>query len=275
LQLLAFYNAVANNGRLVRPLFVKELRYNGRTVKKFEPEVIIPSICSMSTIRKAREMLEAVVKYGTAKNLDDSLLQIAGKTGTAQIAIKNLGYRKGASISYQASFVGYFPANNPKYSCIVVVNAPSNDVYYGNLVAGPIFREIAQKVYATSFELHNEMIKGKRRLKTLAPKMTDGFVTDLEKTLKELGISYDKTDDNALWVSPKKQESSIILNKRPVIDNLVPNVVGMGAKDAVYLSEKAGLRPVLIGFGKVVRQSIPPGLLAKKGDTFVLTLQAE
>ncbi|MCX7986648.1 MAG: transpeptidase family protein [Bacteroidales bacterium] len=274
LQILAFYNAVANNGRLVRPLLVKELRFNGRTVKRFEPEVIIPSICSMSTIRKAREMLEAVVKNGTAKNLDDSLLQIAGKTGTAQIAIKNLGYRKGTSISYQASFVGYFPANNPKYSCIVVVNAPSNDVYYGNLVAGPIFKEIAQKVYATSFELHNEVIKGKRRLKTATPELSDGFVTDLEKTLQELGISYDKSDDNALWVSPKKQDSEVILNKRLVIDNLVPNVVGMGAKDAVYLSEKAGLRPVLIGFGKVVKQSIPPGIQARKGDSFVLTLQA-
>jgi cell division protein FtsI (penicillin-binding protein 3) len=215
-----------------------------------------------------------VVKFGTARNLNDSLLQIAGKTGTAQIAIKNMGYRKGTSISYQASFVGYFPANNPKYSCIVVVNAPSNDVYYGNLVAGPIFKEIAQKVYATSFELHNEVIKGKRRLKTALPEMTDGFVSDLELTLRELGISYDKSDKQALWVTPKKGESEVLLSPRLVIDNLVPNVVGMGAKDAVYLSEKAGLRPVLVGFGQVVNQSIPPGVKAKKGDTFVLTLSA-
>ncbi len=277
IQILTFYNAVANNGRMVKPLFVKEIRFNGRTVKTFEHEVIIPSICSMSTIRKARKLLEGVVENGTAKNLKDSVLKIAGKTGTAQIALQNKGYQKGSSVFYQASFVGYFPADQPKYSCIVVVNAPSKDVYYGNLVAGPIFREIAQKVYATSFELHNDLIKGKRKSKTDVPETKNGYYNDLITALTELGISYsDNLNDDCLWAKTieKNEDKEILLAKHTIIDNLVPDVVGMGAKDAAYLIEKAGMRPVIVGFGKVIRQSVNPGLRAEKGKPVVLTLAA-
>jgi cell division protein FtsI (penicillin-binding protein 3) len=273
LQILTFYNAVANNGRMVKPLFIKEIQQNGRTVKRFEHEVINPSICSMATIRKVRKMLEGVVKNGTAKNLNDSILEIAGKTGTAQIAIKNRGYRKENVISYQASFVGYFPASSPKYSCIIVVNAPSNDVYYANLVAGPIFKEIAQKVYATSFELHNRTLAGKNHLKTTPPSIKDGNVDELQEILNELGISYLKPNDHVQWVNAHEEKSDIILSKRSVIDNLVPDVVGMGAKDAIFLAEKSGLRPIVVGYGKVVKQSLQPGVKAEKGEAFVLFLQ--
>ena len=151
LQILTFYNAVANDGRMMRPRFVTEIRRNGNVIRSFGPEVIINSIASRSTIRKAKKMLEGVVEHGTATNLKDADYKIAGKTGTAQIAKEKYGYRSGSRISYQASFVGYFPAENPLYSCIVVVNAPSNSVYYGNLVAGPVFKEISDKVYSTSF----------------------------------------------------------------------------------------------------------------------------
>ena len=151
LQILTFYNAVANDGRMMRPRFVTEIRRNGSLLKSFKPEVIINSIASRSTIRKAKKMMEGVVEHGTATNLKDADYKIAGKTGTAQIAMNKYGYRSGARISYQASFCGYFPADNPIYSCIVVVNAPSNGVYYGNLVAGTVFKEIADKVYATRF----------------------------------------------------------------------------------------------------------------------------
>ncbi len=124
---------------------------NGSVVKSFGTDVIINSIASRSTIRKAKKMMEGVVEHGTATNLKNANYKIAGKTGTAQIAKDKSGYRQGARMSYQASFVGYFPAENPLYSCIVVVNAPSNGVYYGNLVAGSVFKEISDKVYATSF----------------------------------------------------------------------------------------------------------------------------
>jgi cell division protein FtsI (penicillin-binding protein 3) len=119
-------------------------------IKSFEPTVIVNSIASRSTIKKARNMMEGVVESGTAENLKNADYKIAGKTGTAQIARGKSGYRSGERVSYQASFVGYFPAENPLYSCIVVVNAPSNGVYYGNLVAGSVFREISDKIYATS-----------------------------------------------------------------------------------------------------------------------------
>ena len=151
LQILTFYNAVANDGRMMRPRFVTAILRNGSVIKSFDPEIIINSIASRSTIRKARKMMEGVVETGTATNLKNANYKIAGKTGTAQIAKDKYGYRQDARISYQASFVGYFPAENPLYSCIVVVNAPSTGVYYGNLVAGTVFKEISDKVYATSF----------------------------------------------------------------------------------------------------------------------------
>jgi cell division protein FtsI (penicillin-binding protein 3) len=275
LQILSFYNAVANNGKLVKPRFVNELRFHGQTIKTYETEVLISSICSMSTIRKARAMLEGVVENGTALNLLDSSLRIAGKTGTAQIAKQKLGYRQDARISYQASFAGYFPADDPKYSCIVVVNAPSNDVYYGNLVAGPVFKEIAQKVNATSFALHNELITGRKHLKADPPAVKGGSWDELEETLDELGIGVEeKSDKTSNWVSASKDkdESEIDIYNKTIIKNLVPDVKGMGAKDAVFLLESAGLRVVIKGYGKVTTQSLSPGIRAEKGKTIVISM---
>ena len=273
IQILSFYNAVANNGKLIRPKFVKEIRLHGTVVKKFESEVLIPSICSMSTIRKAREMLEGVVIRGTAMNLRDSSLKIAGKTGTAQIAKQNKGYRQNAKMSYQASFAGYFPADNPKYSCIVVVNAPSNDVYTGNLVAGPVFKEIAQKVNATSFELHDNFVSGRSHLKNEPPTTKAGSWDLLEQSLDELGIpTEEKSDEIGLWVSTTKDEKEIDIYNRKTIANLVPDAIGMGAKDAIFLMENIGLRVVIRGYGKVTRQSLSPGTRIDKGETIVLSM---
>jgi len=154
LQILTFYNAVANNGKMIKPRFVTEITRNGIILSRYNTEVIINSIASRSTIRKARKMMEGVVERGTAKNLKNSNYKIAGKTGTAQIAKGREGYGSGSGVSYQASFAGYFPAENPLYSCIVVVNAPSNGVYYGNQVAGSVFKEISDKIYATNFYRH-------------------------------------------------------------------------------------------------------------------------
>ena len=143
LQILTFYNAIANNGRMVKPRLVKAYLKHGQVVQSFPPQVIQSSICSRSTLKKVHEVLEGVVESGTATNLKNPRYKIAGKTGTAQIAKGRKGYKSGGRVSYQASFVGYFPAEDPKYSCIVVVNSPSNSVYYGNVVAGPIFKEIS------------------------------------------------------------------------------------------------------------------------------------
>ncbi|MCK4639399.1 MAG: penicillin-binding protein 2, partial [Bacteroidales bacterium] len=153
LQILTFYNAVANGGKMVKPMFVKEIRQTGKTIKTFKPVVINKSICSKRTIDTVQSLLEGVVERGTAKSLNNSIYKIAGKTGTAQIANKNKGYNKGF---YNASFVGYFPADDPKYSCIVVVNKPSGGKYYGSSVAAPVFKEIADKVYATQLDIHQQ-----------------------------------------------------------------------------------------------------------------------
>lgn len=269
LQILAFYNAVANNGKLVKPKFVKEIREHGRVVKEYNTEVIKPSICSKSTIKKAKIILEGVVENGTAKNLKIAHLKIAGKTGTTQIANKKYGYKTEEEISYQASFVGYFPADNPKYSCIVVVNSPSRKVYYGNQVAGPVFLEIANKVYATNLDLHGQ-IRAKKSPDL--PYSKNGNKNELTMALENLDIKLQDKAKNSDWVVTQKQTADIEFNTRMVIENLVPNVVAMGAKDAVYLLEKAGLQVKIVGRGSVQSQSIPAGTRAIKGSEIILEM---
>ena len=239
LQILTFYNAVANGGKMVKPRFVTEVRDGNRVVKSFDTEVITNAICSRSTIRKAQSLLEGVVENGTAKNLKNSNYKIAGKTGTAQIANAKHGYRSGSRISYQASFVGYFPADDPLYSCIVVVNAPSNWVYYGNVVSGPVFKEIADKVYASSFY---------RDLHALNP---DG---DEKVTLREASHEVGKND-------------------LTVAGGVMPNVVGMGLRDAIYMLENSGLRVHYTGRGRVAKQSPQPGVRVSRGATVAIELR--
>ena len=273
IQILSFYNAVANNGKMVRPRFVKELKYHGQSVKTFDVELIKSSIASASTLRKARKMLEAVVESGTAINLKSTSYKIAGKTGTAQLAKNNKGYGEGISMSYQASFVGYFPADNPKYSCIVVVNSPSNGVYYGNVVAGSVFKEIADKVYATSFELHDEVLKGRGSLKSTAPFTKNGRWAETEKAMDKLGIDYDEEHKiESDWVVTKYDSAKIKVANKKIIASLVPDVTGMGAKDAVFLIENSGMRAVFNGYGKVMRQSVQPGSRVLSGGTVALTM---
>lgn len=150
LQMLAFYNAVANDGVFLAPLFVKEIRHLGNTVQQFDAQVLNPRIASMRTIRKLQDMLSGVMQHGTGKNMVTPKYTIAGKTGTAQMADGASGYR---NRRYQSSFAGYFPAENPKYSMIVVIQNPKNG-YYGASVAGPVFRELADMVYANDLDMH-------------------------------------------------------------------------------------------------------------------------
>jgi cell division protein FtsI (penicillin-binding protein 3) len=269
LQLLTFYNAVANNGRMVKPRIVESIRYYGKTVKKFNTRVIDNSICSEETLEKVRSMLEGVVENGTARNLSNENFRIAGKTGTAQIANSKYGYKVDSMISYQASFVGYFPAENPKYSCIVVVNSPSSDVYYGNLVAGPVFREISRKVYATSLDMQQELVPEEGYLAEI-PFSKNGHRAELEKVLEELDIPFSGEADE--WVRTTSRDDFIQTETLQIRENLVPNVREMGVKDAVYLLEKMGLKVIVHGRGKVLQQSIPPGTRIVKGQKIELTM---
>ncbi len=209
LQILTFYNGVANDGKMMKPRFVTAVMRNGNVVRRYEPDVIINSIASRSTIKKAKKMMEGVVEHGTAINLRNANYKIAGKTGTAQIARGTTGYRSGSRISYQASFVGYFPAENPLYSCIVVVNAPSNGVYYGNIVAGSVFREISDKLYATNFFRDYKTGAAVSR-KSVAPEAGNGYRADINKVLRELDVNYRRTASND-WVKTRESGDTIRL----------------------------------------------------------------
>lgn len=270
LQLLTFYNAIANNGKMVKPRLVESVRYYGKTVKEFNTRIIDNSICSDETLEKAKLMLEGVVENGTAKNLSNENFRIAGKTGTAQIANAKYGYRVDSKVSYQASFVGYFPAEKPKYSCIVVVNSPTSDVYYGNLVAGPVFREISRKVYATNLDMQQELVHEEGYLAEI-PFSKNGYKTALEKVLKNLEIPL-MGEPGTEWVQTTKGDESIQTDPLTIRENLVPNVKEMGVKDAVYLLENAGLKVIIHGRGKVMEQSMPPGSRIVKGEKIVLTM---
>jgi cell division protein FtsI (penicillin-binding protein 3) len=260
LQLLTFYNAVANNGKMVEPLLVKEIRNKGRLVKQFPTHVIADSICSHSTILKAKSLLEEVVNTGTASAIKHAQYTIAGKTGTAQIAQGSGGYNKS---SYQASFVGYFPADKPKYSCIVVVYAPGNQLIYGASVACPVFKEISDKVYSLNVEMHDELKQMPDSVFAGLPKMKAGLANPatLSRTklaLPNSGIKNGWLDENQAVMTP------------PV--DAVPNVVGMGLRDAIYLLESEGLMVKPVGFGTVLHQSMKPGQPILKGQQIVIEL---
>lgn len=272
LQILTFYNAIANDGKMVKPRFVTEVRQSGKLVKQYDTEVINNSICSKKTIKMAKEMLEGVVDDGTGRNLKNSRYKIAGKTGTAQIANAKYGYKYDSKVSHQASFVGYFPADNPKYTCIVVVNAPTQNVYYGNLVAGPIFKEVADKVYASSIQIHDELNKREHQAISRIPYAKDGYYDDLAKVYSELNISTSKAEVNPKWAKVATGEKEVNIYRKKIAPIYVPDVTGMSIKDALYILENQGMNVRFTGNGVVKAQSVSPGEKVIKGEKIILEL---
>lgn len=279
LQILTFYNAVANNGAMMKPVFVKEIRKQGKIIKRVQPEVIHPQIASAATIAKAKQMMEGVVQRGTATNLKHADYLIAGKTGTAQIAKVGGkgGYgQKSRSVTYQASFAGYFPADNPKYSCIVVVNAPSDGVYYGNAVAGPIFKEIADKVYSTLQDIHSEVSDQPLAYANL-PQIKAGQKDEVRKVVQDIGIATLPFSGNGEYVRVSHlNDSTLSVDnfsiQNELVNNRIPDVTGMGLKDALYLLENAGLQVVVIGSGSIYEQSLKPGTEMHPGSSITIYL---
>ncbi len=255
LQMLAYYNSVANNGKMISPVFVREIKSLGETVETFQAKVINEKVCSDATLGKIRKMMEGVVENGTGKDvIKNPYYKVAGKTGTAQVADGSKGYK--GKRSYQASFCGYFPADKPKYSMIVVLNDPKG-VYYAALVAGPVFREVADKVYASDAQMFNNI----QQLKFAGqntPNAKPGDPKTTQLAAKSLGISASDSNKN-----------KPAFNYR---EGFVPNVTGMGLKDAMYLLGNAGMRAVPKGSGKVIRQSVPAGSRVAKGYPVVLDL---
>jgi cell division protein FtsI (penicillin-binding protein 3) len=234
LQTLTYYNAVANNGVMVKPQFVSEIKEWNKTIKKFNPEVINAKVCSDETLAKLRAVLENVVKKGTGQKFYTKEFSMAGKTGTAQA---NYAKNGGSEKHYISSFVGYFPADKPKYSCIVVVHDPdaSRNNYYGADVAGPVFKRIAQKIFTD--------VPSTNAIKNLNRK------SNLQE--KNYAVYNEKTNANY---------------------QVVPNVQGMAGMDAVSLLENLGIKVKAIGTGKVKKQSLRPGEALAKNKTIILEL---
>lgn len=272
LQTLALYNAIANDGKMMKPRFVEGIMERGEMVERMRPEVIRSSICSYGTVQKVKKLLKGVVENGTAQNMRGTPYGIAGKTGTAQIARGAGGYKHEGTVNYLASFAGYFPADDPVYSCIVVVNGPSNNVYYGNVVSGSVFKEIADRVYAAGYKNPDMWKEPKPVLGERYPQSKGGKKKDLETVLKGLDLSYKRVKTDGEWVSSQAEKGQILLKKKKITDGLVPDVRGMGAKDAVNILESAGLYVNLSGVGKVVSQSLSAGQTYRKGSTIFIKL---
>ncbi|MDP3642974.1 MAG: penicillin-binding transpeptidase domain-containing protein [Bacteroidota bacterium] len=267
IQTLTFYNAVANNGTMVKPKFIEEIRQDGIPVRKFKTEVINPSICSQETLGKAQDLLKAVCEKGTGRALRNPYYKLAGKTGTAVIANEDKGYTIGGAKKYQASFCGYFPADNPEFSIIVVIVGPKGK-FYGGSVAGPVFRGIADKVYASYLEPAPDSIPPYNEVPAVKP----GIKEDVMLFAQDLKFKTQSQNMTAERVAIAYDSMTVYVSGVNDIPGLIPDVIGMGPGDAVYLLEKEGYKTKTDGFGRVFRQSPTPGMPGVKGDLITLEL---
>ncbi|HSZ25248.1 MAG TPA: penicillin-binding protein [Cytophagaceae bacterium] len=268
---LAFYNAIANNGKMIKPIFVKEVKVADRVVEKYSTNVIKERVCSDETLDKVRTMLEGVVEHGTAKNISNAIYKIAGKTGTAR-KIKDGVYVK----TYYTSFVGYFPADKPKYSCIVVIDSPKGFEQYGSNVAAPVFKEIADKLYAVDLELHEatEPQVTSSEHESDFPIIKSGYFDDLSYLCNEFGISnHTRSGSEEEWVFATTSNNAVMWNNRKVKEELVPDVTGMTIKDALFILENSGLKVRIHGNGRVHSQTQTPGTKAVKGSYINIYLE--
>ena len=251
MQLLTFYNGVANNGVMVKPMFVSHIVKDGEIVKAFEPVVIKQKMCKKETLDKLQDILKNVVEKGTGKRLSKTGYGIAGKTGTAEIGYSKRGI---VALQHRASFAGYFPTENPQYSCIVVVSEPQKNATHGGDLAAPVFRDLSDRVVGTRLTYHQEVSKEEKQM----PNAIKGNQNSYNKFCQNIGLKPNKT-----IVTSKTASTN---------SNLVADVVGMSIRDAVYVLEKQGLRVSFDGKGKVVSQSIPKGSGFKKGNHIHLKL---
>ncbi|MFN4914769.1 MAG: penicillin-binding protein [Sphingomonadales bacterium] len=267
LQMLMLYNAVANNGKMMRPYMVSEIRHEGKLIKNISPEVVNEKICSDKTLSALKSMMEGVVDHGTATNLRNENYQVAGKTGTAKIA-KGKAYAEG---SYKASFAGYFPAQNPQYSIIVVINEPKKGTIYGALVAGPVFKDIADKIYSSSLKI--QPVAGKTGDPQI-PEILKGSTAKTKQVLNLLNISSMlDSGTQSEWVSGSKKGFAVLLKPAQVKQGLLPEFKGMGLRDAIVWLEQHKISVSSEGYGRIVSQSIPAGTALSKVTQIHLTLQ--
>ncbi len=268
IQILSFYAAIANDGQQMKPYFVQSIMNNGMVEKKYSPEVLNPSICSMTSIKKVKKMLENVVEEGTARNIRTKQYKIAGKTGTTQLIIDG----KYTNERHLASFVGYFPADKPKYACITMINDPLENGSYGGDVAAPVFRAISDYVFNTDLSLQEaDTIEHQQ-----SPVSKDGYKTDLAYVLKELSIEVSDDNHQSEWVLTNANKNQVEFNTRNIHkdleNNMMPNIKGMGLSDVLYLLENYGLKVNYSGRGSIKSQSINKGEQIRKGQQINIVL---
>jgi cell division protein FtsI (penicillin-binding protein 3) len=268
LQILSFYAAIANDGQRMKPLFVKSIMSNGIVEKNFSPEVLNPSICSMTTIHKVKKILEGVVEDGTARSIKSKQYKIAGKTGTAQLIVDG-SYNNQRHL---ASFVGYFPADNPKYACIVMINDPQENGSYGGDVAAPVFRKISDYVMNTDLSVYEEDTLKKHQI----PVSKDGYKKHLTTVFNVLDVPISSDDNMAQWVLTKSKKEEVQLQTRNITRDLeknkMPNIKGMGLNDVLFLLENYGLKVNYSGRGSVKEQSITKGAQIRRGQNLTIVL---
>jgi cell division protein FtsI (penicillin-binding protein 3) len=270
LHTTVLYNTIANNGRMMKPYLVSAIKEEGVLIKSFEPKVTDENICSAQTLQQVKECLEGVCTSGTARSLFlNSAYKVAGKTGTALVANNNRGY---ADKIYQSSFAGYFPADNPQYTCVVIiVNKPHAAVYYGAAIAGTVFKEIADRLYSTYIR-QGDVLTAQVK-KDSSPFNYTGIKRDIAFISKKMSMPYsDSTARTDEWININGKDASIVLSKKQIDANTMPLLKGMGLKDVVYLCENMGLKVNIKGRGKVAAQSIIAGQPFAKGQLINIEL---
>lgn len=266
LQMLTFYNGIANGGKVMKPMFVSEVLQNGQTIRSFSPVVLKEQMCQPSTLAKIQDILKRVVLYGTGRRLRGTAYGIAGKSGTAEI-----GYEDATKVlRHRASFVGYFPADEPKYSCIVVISKPHKALTHGGDLAAPVFRELSDRVVGSGLASYN--IKDEKR-KEIQPLLSYGHSGQYYSLCRNLGFILPRFSDT--WIRTF-MDDSIFHGKTEKIENgIMPEVRGLTLRDAVYMLESLGLKVNFSGYGRVVEQSMPKGKAIEKGQTVYITTSSE
>lgn len=277
---LTFYNAIANDGVMVNPKFVKAIVRDGKVIEEIPTEVLIPQICSSEALGKVRGMLEAVVSRGLGKQAGSRQFSVSGKTGTAQVSKGASGYKSGP-MEYLVSFCGYFPSESPQYTCLVAIRKPNYPASGGGM-AGPVFSRIAERVMAGS--LKRDLAEIDDTAKNAVPEVKDGHLLETYSVLQSLGIDdsvAEEAEDEVEELLGTDEIYAQIHTGQEVLnwetkewnEEVVPDVRGMGAKDAVFLMESRGLKVRLNGVGQVVSQNIPAGRRVVKGETVNLNLK--
>ena len=273
---LTFYNTIANNGKMMRPRFVSKVVKNGETIMEFPPEVMREQIAKPQSIKKIQTILEQVVSVGLGKKAGSPNFKVAGKTGTAQVSKGAGGYKSGIT-NYLVSFAGYFPADNPRYSCIVCIQKSGLPASGGSM-SGKVFHDIAEGIMAQSLKLDVKDAKDSATI--FVPDVKNGNVLAADYVLTHLGIktntnwSGSYANGNPIWGKAERigSRSIKLIKEKQYGKGTVPDITGMGARDAIFCMESRGIRTRIHGRGKVIKQSLMPGTPVKKGSICIIEL---